>query len=235
MNPVPRSWTLRNKLPFNKAKTQQISVTNGKRCNVAIHFYVNHGRLNHPESLTVLPKWKLQANIKPKLTTSYDLVYASHLLEASLANIQGVTLPKPFLTMTYQKPNQKSRKRVTVMGRILGIKALSNDDPHYDRYQGVYLTLIVRLCQKCQLSTNLRKIQLDIRGKLLPIQQFQYGVCDKIRSKFRRCTDSEYLTNPGRGVIPNVGAGGGSNMCHVFYRRDHQSPHTYCSFDVTTS
>ena len=226
-------WTLRNSNPLPKAKTKQLSVTPGGRCNLAISFYVRPGRLNTPQSLTVLPSWKLRANLRKKLVQRYDLTYFTHLITSCLGTIPGVKLERPTVTLQYQRPRSQARRTVT--GKIIAIHSLSNDDPHYDRYQGIYLTLVVRLKKGCQLPTNLRKINLQVIGHLLPRDTFQYGVCDKVRSRFRACSDQEYLTNPGRGTIPWVSPGGGSNMCQIFYLRDHQSPDTYCKFDVTTA
>lgn len=238
MNQSRPSWTLRNRRPLPKARTSQLSVTKNNRCNLAIKFYVKPGVLNSHKSLTVLPKWKMRSNLTPPLTQTYDFVYFTHLVSGCLSKIPGASVARPQLKLSYQKPNSKGKgrvKRQTVTGRIIALHGLSNDDSHYDRFQGVFLTLIVRLNNQCSLPKNLRKINLVVVGNLLPTNKFQYGLCDKTRSRFRACTDREYLQNPGRGVIPWITTGNGSQMCHIFYRRDAQAPQSYCSFDVTTA
>lgn len=113
----------------------------------------------------------------------------------------------------------------TVRGRIIGFVGTQDDEGLYLKHKKSHnFHLNLKLDRGYSLPDTLKKFQITITGELLPNNLYQYGFCSSLNSRFKRCTDMDYIKNPG-----DLYWAYGLGRCKAYDLRKG-NPKQFCSF-----
>ena len=206
---MSRKWSFTN---LRKFKSANVTKPYNNHKNIyRLSFSVMNG--GFPDSNVIFN------NIKITL----DQTQIARLLRATLNEYQ------PKCCLGYKTKGGKSR---AISGKIISFYYLPNNQSKYKVNDKNPFVVYLKLYPQYRLPLNLKNIKINIRSRLLPRKKYQYGFCDTYGSKFKVCTDKEYMSSPGISLVPDNGVSKGRTQCMVFRLRPPQSPKTYCKFDI---
>lgn len=213
---MPRYWKIRNKSTFVHAKI----IPTG-------NFQNNLVRLNLFGKDNKLPTWKLACKSR-----NYNLDH-SHIL--NLLKATSYTI-KPTCIITWKGIKGKGFRSPKC--KILSSEGIDNGTAYSLQKNTIglpsdgHLSLFIRLPRNVNVPDTIKKVRIIINGQLLPRKQFQYAICDSLRAEFVKCTDFEYLQNPGPAIVPFTGVSDDRESCSAYYIRPYSNLKSYCKFAV---